>query len=170
MIKLFNLRSEENIMNIIWRAPVPFYFPCSTTILCQRPGFIILREHCWQSTHLYVAEYALVGGRAILLPSAPCRAKVAHYPHWFQLAGGATNEPVKTQGGAFRSCQLRLSTQLHKLTCTKWRAKNPIDDGLNKWGNNELLRMHNNWQCICLSFCWTLCHPKKNKTQLTNYK
>lgn len=99
------------------------HLPCCTTPLHQGPGFMILCGQWWELTHLYVAERATVGGRAILLPSAPHRATVAHCPHWFQLAGGATAEPVKTQGRAFRSCQLRLSALVHKLTRTIQRAK-----------------------------------------------
>lgn len=95
-----------------------------TQPLHQSPGSMILCDQQWELTHLYVAERTTEGGRAILLPSAPHRATVAHCPHWFQLAGGATAEPVKTQGGAFRSCQLRPSARLHKLTCTNCRAKN----------------------------------------------
>lgn len=126
------------------------------------------------------------GGRAILPPSAAHRAAVAHCPHWFQLAGGATAEPGAAQGGAFRSCQQRLSARLHKLTCMNWRARAPptpththtnthtptLTPSQTNEGIMSCWEMHDNWQYICLSFCWTLGHLKKknNKTQLTNYK
>lgn len=80
-----------------------------TASLHQSPRFMIFWGQCWELTHLYVTEQATVRRRAILLPSAPHRATVAHCPHWFWLAGGANAKPVKTQG-AFRSCQLRLGS------------------------------------------------------------
>lgn len=137
---------------------------CYTTQLKQSHGFMIWCDRWWELTHLYVTQCSTVGGRAILLPSAPHRAAVARCRHSFQLAGRCD---CWAGGDTRRSIQVlpapTLSTvtqaHLYKLQGRlKW-----VDDGENKWRNNELLRMHDNWQYICLSSRWTFGHHIKTQ-------
>lgn len=102
----------------VWRDPIPLLY--NHTI--PEP-WLILCDQWWEPTHLYVAECATEGGRAILLPSAPHRATVAPIDfHWLEVRLLSQSRHKKEHSGPANSdSQLGYTSSLVQIGKPKSR-------------------------------------------------